>query len=71
VLCVFAAQENEDRCRTLWVLLFSPGLQTPFTEGTQRLFKGSMWHVDAVHDTLITTGKEPTAGAWRTLVVVK
>jgi len=40
------------------------GLQTPFTEGTSRLFKGSMWHVDASHNTLITTGNggsEPTA----------
>ncbi|MGH9530735.1 MAG: hypothetical protein ACRD2S_12555 [Terriglobales bacterium] len=40
------------------------GLQTPFTEDTNRLFKGSMWHVDATHNTLITTGNggsEPTA----------
>jgi hypothetical protein len=39
------------------------GLQTPFTEGTNYLFKGSMWHVDATHNTIITTGNggtEPT-----------
>lgn len=39
------------------------GSQTPFTEGTNRLFKGSMWHVDSTHNTLITTGNggtEPT-----------
>jgi len=32
------------------------GLQSPFTEGTNRMFKGGMWHVDATHGTLITTG---------------
>ena len=32
------------------------GLQTPFTEGTNRVFKGSMWHVDSTHNSLITTG---------------
>jgi hypothetical protein len=32
------------------------GLQSPFTEGTNRLFKGGMWHVDSVHNSLITTG---------------
>jgi hypothetical protein len=32
------------------------GLQSPFTEGTNRLFKGGMWHVDSTHNTLITTG---------------
>jgi hypothetical protein len=32
------------------------GLQSPFTEGTNRLFKGGMWHVDSTHGTLITTG---------------
>ena len=40
------------------------GVQTPFTQGTSPLFKGSMWHVDAIHNTLITTGNggsEPTA----------
>ncbi len=39
------------------------GLQTPFTEGTNHLFKGSMWHVDGTHNTIITTGNggtEPT-----------
>jgi hypothetical protein len=36
------------------------GLQTPFIEGTNRLFKGSMWHVDATHNTLITTGNGGT-----------
>jgi hypothetical protein len=39
------------------------GSQTPFIEGTSRLFKGSMWHVDGTHNTLITTGNggtEPT-----------
>ena len=32
------------------------GLQSPFTEGTNRMFKGGMWHVDSTHGTLITTG---------------
>ena len=32
------------------------GLQSPFTEGTNRMFKGGMWHVDSTHDSLITTG---------------
>ena len=32
------------------------GLQSPFTEGTNRMFKGGMWHVDSTHNTLITTG---------------
>jgi len=32
------------------------GLQSPFTEGTNRMFKGGMWHVDSTHATLITTG---------------
>jgi len=39
------------------------GLQTPFSEGTSRLWKGSMWHVDGNHNTIITTGNggsEPT-----------
>ena len=39
------------------------GLQTPFSEGTSHLWKGSMWHVDSAHNTLITTGNggsEPT-----------
>ncbi len=39
------------------------GLQTPFSEVINHLFKGSMWHVDATHNTLITTGNggtEPT-----------
>jgi len=39
------------------------GLQTPFSEIINHLFKGSMWHVDATHNTLITTGNggtEPT-----------
>jgi hypothetical protein len=40
------------------------GLQTPFSEALSRLWAGSMWHVDATHNTLITTGNggsEPTA----------
>lgn len=32
------------------------GLQSAFTEGTNRMFKGGMWHVDSTHNTLITTG---------------
>lgn len=32
------------------------GLQSPFTEGTNRMFKGGMWHVDSTHGTIITTG---------------
>jgi hypothetical protein len=32
------------------------GLQSPFTEGTNRMFKGGMWHVDSTHNTIITTG---------------
>jgi len=32
------------------------GLQSPFTEGTNRMFKGGMWHVDSTHNSLITTG---------------
>jgi len=32
------------------------GLQTPFSELTAHLLKGSMWHVDLTHDSLITTG---------------
>jgi hypothetical protein len=39
------------------------GLQTPFSEIMNHLFKGSMWHVDSTHNTLITTGNggtEPT-----------
>ncbi len=40
------------------------GLQTPFSEDLSRLWAGGMWHVDATHNTLITTGNggtEPTA----------
>jgi hypothetical protein len=39
------------------------GLQTPFSENISHLWAGSMWHVDATHNTLITTGNagpEPT-----------
>jgi hypothetical protein len=36
------------------------GLQTPFSETMNRLFKGSMWHVDDSHNTLITTGNGGT-----------
>lgn len=32
------------------------GLQTPFSESVGSHWKGSMWHVDAVHDSLITAG---------------
>jgi hypothetical protein len=36
------------------------GLQTPFSEGTNRVLKGSMWHADGIHNTLITTGNGGT-----------
>jgi hypothetical protein len=36
------------------------GLQTPFSEVTSPLWKGSMWHVDAIHNTLIVTGNGDT-----------
>jgi len=39
------------------------GLQTPFSEIMNHLFKGRMWHADSLHDALITTGNggtEPT-----------
>jgi len=39
------------------------GLQTPFSEGLSRLWKGSMWHVDGRRNSLILTGNggtEPT-----------
>ena len=36
------------------------GLQSPFAEGTNRMFKGGMWHVDSTHGTLITTGNSGT-----------
>ncbi len=42
------------------------GLQTPFSEGVSRLWKGSMWHVDGRPNSLITTGNggsEPTRAA--------
>jgi hypothetical protein len=32
------------------------GLQTPFSEDLSRLWAGGMWHVDATHNTFITTG---------------
>lgn len=32
------------------------GLQTPFSEGVSHLWKGSMWHVDNAHNSLITAG---------------
>lgn len=32
------------------------GLQTPFSEGISHLWKGSMWHVDAKRNSLITAG---------------
>lgn len=32
------------------------GLQTPFSEELSRLWVGGMWHVDATHNTFITTG---------------
>jgi hypothetical protein len=32
------------------------GLQTPFSETLARLWAGGMWHVDAAHNTFITTG---------------
>jgi hypothetical protein len=36
------------------------GLQTPFSEGVSHLWKGSMWHVDATHNSLITAGNGGT-----------
>ncbi len=36
------------------------GLQTPFSEGISRLWKGSMWHVDGRRNSLITTGNGGT-----------
>jgi hypothetical protein len=32
------------------------GLQTPFSEDLSRVWAGGMWHVDATHNTFITTG---------------
>jgi hypothetical protein len=32
------------------------GLQTPFSEGLSHMWAGGMWHVDATHNTFITTG---------------
>jgi len=32
------------------------GLQTPFSEALSHLWVGGMWHVNATHNTLITTG---------------
>ena len=36
------------------------GLQTPFSEGVSHLWKGSMWHVDGTHNSLITAGNGGT-----------
>ena len=36
------------------------GLQTPFAEGVSHLWKGSMWHVDGTHNSLITAGNGGT-----------
>jgi hypothetical protein len=36
------------------------GLQTPFSEITSQLFKGSMWHADPLHNALITMGNGGT-----------
>ncbi|MBV9761423.1 MAG: hypothetical protein JO340_12730 [Acidobacteriaceae bacterium] len=36
------------------------GLQTPFSEGVSHLWKGSMWHVDATRNSLITAGNGGT-----------
>jgi len=36
------------------------GLQTPFAEGVSHLWKGSMWHVDGTHNSLITVGNGGT-----------
>lgn len=36
------------------------GLQTPFSEGVSHLWKGSMWHVDGSHNSLITAGNGGT-----------
>jgi len=41
-------------------------MQTPFTEGGAPLWKGSMWQVDAMHDTLLVAGNagdKPTTTA--------
>ncbi len=36
------------------------GLHTPFSEGISHLWKGSMWHVDGSHNSLITAGNGGT-----------
>jgi len=36
------------------------GLQTPFAEGVSHLWKGSMWHVDGTHNSLVTAGNGGT-----------
>ena len=44
----------------------SYGLQTPFSEGVSPLWKGSMWHADVLHNSLITVGNagsDPTHAA--------
>jgi hypothetical protein len=43
------------------------GLQTPFSENVSQKWAGGMWHVDATHNTLITTGN---AGAESTTAEV-
>ena len=35
-------------------------MQTPFSEGLNRLLKGSMWHVDSMRTSIITTGNGGT-----------
>lgn len=36
------------------------GMQTPFSEGLSRVWKGSMWHVDSMRTSIITTGNGGT-----------
>jgi hypothetical protein len=39
------------------------GIQSPFTDSLSFMWKGGMWHVDAQHNTLITTGNAGTKDA--------
>jgi hypothetical protein len=43
------------------------GLQSPFSSTLGSMWKGGMWHVDALHDSLITTGN---AGASKAKIVI-
>jgi hypothetical protein len=45
-------------------------MQTPFSEGGAPLWKGSMWHVDATHDTLLVAGNAGSEPATTALTLV-